>query len=77
MRDDPRAFADAVADVLHDAVLRRRLGQAGRATVERLYSWDAIAPGMIDTYLTLANVECSRSVSTASPVRQEARYGIG
>ena len=54
IRDDPKAFARAILDVLSNASLRRRLGRAGRATVERLYSWDRIGDGLIDTYLTLA-----------------------
>jgi glycosyltransferase involved in cell wall biosynthesis len=54
VRDDPAAFAAAIADVLEDAPLRRRLGDEGRATVERLYSWEAIGERMVDAYLTLA-----------------------
>jgi len=54
IRDDPKAFAQAVLAVLDDDALRRRLGRAGRATAERLYSWDRIGEGLIDTYLTLA-----------------------
>jgi glycosyltransferase involved in cell wall biosynthesis len=57
IRDDPSAFAEAVARVLQDEALRVRLGRQGRATVERLYSWDAIAGPMFDTYLTLAHAE--------------------
>ena len=54
IRDEPAAFAAAVADVLANAALRERLGQRGRATAERRYSWDAIGPSMIDTYLSVA-----------------------
>src|SRR3990170_777365 len=39
VRDDPKDFADAILAVLRDDDLRRRLGDAGRETVERLYSW--------------------------------------
>ena len=55
IRDEPRAFADAMLRVLGDRELRRRLGDAGRATAERLYSWDAIGRSMRQTYLALAN----------------------
>jgi polysaccharide biosynthesis protein PslH len=55
IRDDPRLFAAAIADVLQDASLRRSLGEAGRATVERLFSWEAIGARMIDTYLSITN----------------------
>jgi glycosyltransferase involved in cell wall biosynthesis len=54
IRDEPAAFAAAVADVLRNSALRERLGQRGRATTERQYSWDAIGPSMIDTYLAVA-----------------------
>lgn len=54
VRDTPDGFAQAVRDVLKDAGLRRRLGRAARQTVERLYGWDIIGAGMIETYLRLA-----------------------
>ncbi len=50
VRDDPRAFADAVAEVLADRELRVRLGRSGRETVERAYSWDRIGEEMIVRY---------------------------
>jgi glycosyltransferase involved in cell wall biosynthesis len=53
IRDDPRGFADAVLEVLGDGSLRRRLGAAGRSTVERLYSWESIGSRMIPEYLGL------------------------
>lgn len=40
--DEPRDFALAVARVLETRELRERLGRAGRATAERLYSWRVI-----------------------------------
>lgn len=55
IRDDPREFANAIEAVLEDASLRRRLGEAGRATVERLYSWDRVGREMIETYRSVAN----------------------
>jgi glycosyltransferase involved in cell wall biosynthesis len=51
IRDEPGAFAEAVRLVLADADLRRRLGEAGRRTVEERYSWDAIGREMNKTYL--------------------------
>jgi glycosyltransferase involved in cell wall biosynthesis len=76
VRDDPESFAQAVAAVLGDPELGQRLGTAGRATVERLYSWDAIAPSMIDTYLTVAHASTGYDVPIASAAR-EARYEHG
>jgi len=61
IRDDPRDFAKAVLAVLEDEALARRLGDAGRATAERDYSWDVIGRQLIETYLNVANVE-SRDV---------------
>ncbi|HEU0026300.1 MAG TPA: glycosyltransferase [Ktedonobacterales bacterium] len=37
--DEPGAFAEAVVSLLHDEARRSRLGAAGRALVEREYSW--------------------------------------
>jgi polysaccharide biosynthesis protein PslH len=54
IRDDPKDFAKAVATVLQDGALRRRLGEQGRATAERLYSWRVIGQEMIETYLAVA-----------------------
>jgi glycosyltransferase involved in cell wall biosynthesis len=55
IRDDPKAFARAVDEVLAHPDLGRRLGQSGRVTVERQYSWDVIGRDLIDTYLAIAN----------------------
>lgn len=64
IRDDPKEFAHAVLAVLNDEGLRRRLGARGRATVERLYSWDVIGQTMIETYLAAAGV-CPEARATA------------
>ena len=53
-RDDPRAFAAAVEQVLADGALRARLGAAGRVTVETHYDWDTIGSMMNAEYLDLA-----------------------
>jgi glycosyltransferase involved in cell wall biosynthesis len=65
IEDDPKAFAEAIVALLDDEPLRRRLGQGGRATVERLYSWDIVGAGLIDAYLAIAN---ARTRHVASPV---------
>ena len=41
--DSPAEIAGRTVALLEDAEARRRMGAAARATVERLYSWDAIA----------------------------------
>jgi glycosyltransferase involved in cell wall biosynthesis len=40
IRDDPRAFADAIVDVLCDARTWNRLRENGRRLVEQRYSWE-------------------------------------
>ena len=42
LADDPNALAEAICRVLADGGLAERLGNAGRALVERSYSWNAI-----------------------------------
>jgi glycosyltransferase involved in cell wall biosynthesis len=54
IRDAPKDFANGILAVLGDDELCRRLGQGGRATVERRYSWDVIGQGLIETYLSIA-----------------------
>jgi len=66
IRDDPPEFARAMLRVLGDPHLRHRLGERGRATVERLYSWDVIGRDMIDTYLSVANIGISHLASTVA-----------
>lgn len=69
IRDDPRDFARAVADVLNDAALRKRLGARGRETAVLLYDWNVIGRAMIDTYLAVAGgtVGTRANGSGASP----------
>lgn len=50
VRDDPRAFADAVRAVLADESLRNTLGMNARTTAERVYSWDVIGEAMYGSY---------------------------
>ncbi|HWC75379.1 MAG TPA: glycosyltransferase family 4 protein [Gemmatimonadales bacterium] len=40
---DPRDVAAALTRLLGDALLRRRLGRAGRAAVETYFNWDRVA----------------------------------
>ena len=72
IRDEPAAFADAIVRVLSDQALRRRLGERGRQTVERLYSWNTVGQQMTAAYLALAHRE-SRTV-VAPPLGGRARY---
>ncbi|MCU1693153.1 MAG: glycosyl transferase family 1 [Frankiales bacterium] len=47
---DPEALAAAMARVLDDDALAARLGAAGRARVERLYSWRSVAEKTVAWY---------------------------
>ena len=42
VRDDPQEFAEAIVQLLSDAVLWRRLREAGRELVRERYSWDRV-----------------------------------
>jgi glycosyltransferase involved in cell wall biosynthesis len=73
IRDDPREFASAILRVLDDPGLAQRLGERGRVTAERLYSWDVIGRDMIDTYLAVANI----GISNLAPTVAAAEAGCG
>jgi glycosyltransferase involved in cell wall biosynthesis len=77
IRDEPRSFAHAVAAVMEDPALGRRLGMRARDTVERLYSWDVIGRQMLDTYLTIAHGQLTTAIPAASAIRREARAANG
>jgi glycosyltransferase involved in cell wall biosynthesis len=48
--DDPKALADAIIHLLKDSNLSERMGQAGRARVERLFSWDKTVAALERVY---------------------------
>jgi L-malate glycosyltransferase len=49
-KSDPPALARAIGTVLSNRVLARRLGSAGRARVEALYSMDLYVDRMLEAY---------------------------
>jgi glycosyltransferase involved in cell wall biosynthesis len=49
------ALASSLATLLKDEALSRRMGQAGRAKIERLFTWDAVADRVRSAYLELNN----------------------
>jgi glycosyltransferase involved in cell wall biosynthesis len=59
--DDPQEFAAHVVRLLRDEKLRARLGQSGRAAMEKRYSWEAC---LTDLDATIESVT-SRSHSHA------------
>lgn len=48
---DVAALADTLRRLATDPALRQRLGQAGRRSIERRHSWDAVAAQMLDIVL--------------------------
>jgi glycosyltransferase involved in cell wall biosynthesis len=74
IRDDPKDFAQAILAVLADPGLRRRLGEGGRATAERLYSWDVIGQHMIETYLSVATAPSRELAIAAGAIRADPGY---
>jgi glycosyltransferase involved in cell wall biosynthesis len=53
LADDPRSFAQAVASLLKDPALRRRLGHAARQRVERDYSLTNLQSRIAETLAAL------------------------
>ncbi len=50
---DPRALAEAVNSLLRDRSRARKMGLAGRARVEKYFSWELIASKTLDMYREL------------------------
>ncbi|MCY3724488.1 MAG: glycosyltransferase family 4 protein [Candidatus Poribacteria bacterium] len=51
--DEPTVFADAVTRLLTDTPLRRRIGENGRARVERDYDWRSIGEKLHQLYIKI------------------------
>jgi glycosyltransferase involved in cell wall biosynthesis len=68
---DVPALRDALERVLADPALRRRLGDAGRARIERLCSWDVVTDATLDAYGLRSRPRARRLVSP-KPVRRAA-----
>ena len=50
VRDDPQAFADAVAHLLEDENAAKQLARYGRDRVEAQFSWDAVADRLVSIF---------------------------
>jgi glycosyltransferase involved in cell wall biosynthesis len=72
IRDEPRAFAAAVAGLLQSDSMRVTLGQRGRDTVRARYDWDAVGAAMLETYLSIARG--GRPV--AAPAESAMRHAV-
>jgi glycosyltransferase involved in cell wall biosynthesis len=53
IRSTEEEFAAAICDLLGDSVRRSSIAAEGRCTVERRFSWDAIAEHAYSSYLQL------------------------
>ena len=53
--DEPTAFANAVIRLLTDSELRRRIGENGRARVERDYDWRSIGEKLHEVYTKIVH----------------------
>lgn len=68
IRDDPRAFAEAVVNVLSDPGLRRRLERNARRIAEQRYSWDRIGEGLRAAYREIMNSRLGQAEQPIRPV---------
>lgn len=76
IRDDPKHFAEAILQLLRDPEQRRRLGAGGRATAERLYSWEVIGEAMNAAYqsITVRQTATGHAAADAATIHREPRY---
>ena len=76
VRDDPREFAEAIRRLAGDPLLRRRLGENGRRTVEEVYSWDVVGRDMVCAYRRLLEREGNRLPAPPAAGPRVPRRGI-
>ncbi len=50
LANQPQEFAARICELLRDPSRRRMLGQAGRALVEEIYDWQAVAANLDSVY---------------------------
>ncbi|MGH9473975.1 MAG: glycosyltransferase, partial [Terriglobales bacterium] len=56
-----RALAERLREVLGDPALQQRLGRAGRARAEAMFSWRAVADQTVALYRALTGLPRHRS----------------
>ncbi len=55
LADDPKAFADAIVNVLSDASLADRLGRSAAALVRENFGWQRVSATMVDVCKTVVD----------------------
>ncbi len=58
---DPVALAEAIARVLTDPGLQRRLGASARQTIERSYTWQHVVGRVLDCYREASDLTVARA----------------
>lgn len=66
IRDDPRAFAEAVCDVVANADLREALGRQARSYAEERFDWERLGERMFEMYHAAAGLP-ARQASDPAP----------
>lgn len=71
---DVAAHADALASMILDPALRRRLARAGLEECRRVYSWAAVGAQIMDVYARVARERPDAAFDPALPFSPECRY---
>jgi sugar transferase (PEP-CTERM/EpsH1 system associated) len=75
LADTPTEFADAVANLLGDGTLRRRLAVAGRALVTARYSWERCVSALEAVYLDACGSRVSMARTDVDGAARSAESG--
>ena len=71
---DVAALADALARVIEDEPLRRRLAEDGLAECRRVYSWRAVGRQIMDVYGSVANERPASDFAASLPHDPACRF---
>ena len=71
---DVPAHADALASMILDPALRRRLARAGLEECRRVYSWSAVGARIMDVYARVAGQRPDTDFDPVLPYVAECRY---
>ena len=71
---DVSAHADALAAMIHDPALRRRLARAGLEECRRVYSWGAVGARIMAVYAQVVHEKPDTAFDPVLPYVAECRY---